>query len=208
MLLDDDLVDIDVLYICAHLAPEVFSLSLDLLLCLHGLFDRNSELEARLHVPLALETQLVVGPLSLRIGTIDEGLVHLVLVLEEGEALSCRRIGGLVLGHELSLLVADLLDVVFVLVVDDRCRGLLAVEGSLVGAGLLVGVSFLDRSEDMLHVVAAVRAVRLPDLGSLLDRLLLAHVEWSLTTHRVSLVGVLLAAIMRCKLLELTRVHE
>lgn len=145
-----------------NLAPHVFPLSLNVVL---GFLDGNLRLaqpsvlvDRHLEVPLPLEHQLLVRPLILCLRARNKGLVHHVLVLQEGEVLSGGRIANLELSILLPLLVSYLLYVVLVPVVDHLRLLVLPLVGSALWAEFFVNLSFLERLEYVIDVVAAVGA--------------------------------------------------
>ncbi len=164
LLPDDNEIRIHVLELGLNLIPHVLTLSLHVILCLLDSHLRLTEpgilVDGHFKVSLPFELELLVRPLILSLRACHEGLVHHVLVLEEGEILCGWRITDLELSILLSLLVSDLLDVVLVAVVDHLSLSVLTLVCSFVGASLLVCLPLLDRLVNMIDVVSAVSACR------------------------------------------------
>jgi hypothetical protein len=81
------LVNVDTFELLGCRTPEIIPFLLDLLLSLGNRNNNLIEFVAGLHVSLPLESDLLMGPLIDRGASIDEGLIHDVLILEHGVGL-------------------------------------------------------------------------------------------------------------------------
>ena len=117
-------------------------------------------------VPLSLKDELITRALSFCTGSIDEGLIHHVLILQDRHGLTSRGVVEANALADLSFLLSSLVNPLLVPIEDHTSLSVLLILEGSIRAITIVSVSFLGGLEDMIHIIFAIGASRHSGLDS------------------------------------------